>query len=78
VVILNVVEVVNVVEVSDIMMADVLDADENTVEFASVCVWRFNVIVPGPVNVTVIGLFEPEHASPPEQLQFEKAYPYGM
>jgi hypothetical protein len=34
-------------------------------------VFRFKVIVPGPVNVTVVGLLEPEHATPPEQLQLE-------
>jgi hypothetical protein len=39
--------------------------------FESDPVFRFKVIVPGPVNVTVVGLFEPEHASPPEQLQLE-------
>jgi hypothetical protein len=40
-------------------------------------VLRFNVIVPGPSNVTVVGSFEPEHTSPPEQLQLESVYPEG-
>jgi hypothetical protein len=30
---------------------------------------RFNVMVPGPVNVTDMGFAEPEHASPFEQFQ---------
>jgi hypothetical protein len=34
-------------------------------------VLRFRVIVPGPVSVTVVGSFEPEHANPPAQLQLE-------
>ena len=34
-------------------------------------VWRFRVIVPDPLNVTRVGSFEPEHTSPPEQLQLE-------
>jgi hypothetical protein len=34
-------------------------------------VLRFNVIVPGALNVARVGSFEPEHASPPVQLQLE-------
>ena len=34
-------------------------------------VLRFIVIVPGPLNVTRVGSFKPEHANPPEQLQLE-------
>jgi hypothetical protein len=40
-------------------------------------VLRFRVIVPGPVNETVVGSFEPEHASPPKQLQLESVKPCG-
>ncbi len=39
--------------------------------FESDAVFRFSVIVPGPANVTTVGLFEPEHVKPPEQLQLE-------
>jgi hypothetical protein len=35
-------------------------------------VLRFRVTVPKPVNETVVGSFEPEHVSPPEQLQLER------
>jgi hypothetical protein len=61
----------------DAMTVEVDDVDEDVTdgvveaEFVDVWVWRFNVIVPGPVIVTVVGLFEPEQASPPEQLQLE-------
>ena len=34
-------------------------------------VLRFSVIVPEPVNVTVVGSFEPEHTNPPVQVQLE-------
>jgi len=36
-----------------------------------VCICRFNVIVPGPMKVTMVGLFEPEQISPPKQFQLE-------
>lgn len=35
------------------------------------------VIVPGPVNVTLTGSFDPEHDNPPLQLQPESVYPDG-
>jgi hypothetical protein len=34
-------------------------------------VLRFNVIFPGPLNVTRVGSFEPEQVRPLEQLQLE-------
>jgi hypothetical protein len=40
-------------------------------------VLRFRVIVPGPVKETAVRSFEPEHASPPEQLQPDSVYPEG-
>ena len=36
---------------------------------------RSNVIVPGPVKVTVVGLAEVWQVNPPEQAQPEKTYP---
>jgi hypothetical protein len=39
--------------------------------FDSEPVLRFKVIVPGPLNVTRVGLFEPEQVRPLEQLQLE-------
>ena len=58
-------DIVNVLEVDDTI--------EDVVETEFVCVWacRFNVIVPGPVSVTMVEMLEPEHVSPPEQLQLE-------
>jgi hypothetical protein len=38
---------------------------------------RFNVMVPGPVNVTGVGLVEVWQVSPPVQVQLEKTYPDG-
>lgn len=40
-------------------------------------VFRFNVIVPGPVNDAVVGSFEAEQDNPPIQLQLENVYPDG-
>jgi hypothetical protein len=42
------------------------------VGFVSDPVFKFNVSVPGPVNVTWVGSFEPEHVRPLEQLQLER------
>jgi hypothetical protein len=39
---------------------------------------RFNVMLPGPEKVTVVGLVDGSQASPPAQLQLEKLYPVGM
>lgn len=38
---------------------------------------RFNSIVPGPVNVTSVGLVEAWQVIPPVQVQLEKPYPEG-
>ena len=38
---------------------------------------RFRVIVPGPVNVTGVGLVKAWQVSPPVQNQLEKLYPEG-
>ena len=34
-------------------------------------VLRVSVIVPGPLNVTIVGSFEPEHVNPPVQVQLD-------
>jgi len=45
--------------------------------FDSVPVWRFSVIVPGPVIDTGITLLVPEHDKPPVQLQLAMENPVG-
>jgi len=78
---LDEVEVVNVVEsdVDAVMVVGVFELVDNVpvgvveVEFVSVTVFRFSVIVPGPLNVISVGLLEPEHVNPPEQFQLENA-----
>ena len=32
---------------------------------------RVNRTVPGPLNVAIVGSFDPEHVNPPEQVQLE-------
>jgi hypothetical protein len=44
---------------------------EVEVGFDSDPVLKFNVIVPGPLNVTRVGSLEPEQANPPEQPQLD-------
>jgi hypothetical protein len=39
--------------------------------FVSTPLFKFNVMVPGPLTTTMVGSFEPEHVNPPEQLQLE-------
>ncbi len=36
-----------------------------------VCVCKFNVTVPGPLKLIVVGLLAPEQARPPMQFQLE-------
>ena len=55
---------------------DGFDCDEEAVKevetgLLSEPILRFSVIVPEPSNVIRVGLFEPEHTSPPEQFQLE-------
>ena len=58
----------------DVTVDDVKDeTDADDVVDVDVCAEarRFSVIVPGPENVTAMGLLEPEQVNPPEQLQEE-------
>ena len=32
---------------------------------------RVNRTIPGPLNVAIVGSFDPEHVNPPEQVQLE-------
>ena len=50
----------------DVVTVNIVEVELTNVRFS-----KFNVIVPGPVNVTEVELPEPEHSSPPEQLQLE-------
>ena len=73
---------VEVSDESDVVAVGMVDAENMTEEVVTVDegeVWacRFNVIIPGPVSVTMVALFEPEQASPAEQLQLETTYPDG-
>ena len=58
------------------MFADVVC--EVTVEdvFSSSCA-RFNVMVPGPAKITVVGFVEVWQLNPPEHVQLENSYPEG-